>query len=143
MLYVGIALIALIIFPELRAFVLLCGVCGLFILSCVIIYVKVFPNEDPCSSFKDTVAQYEYWGNIAENVPASRPFMFNAVEQIEVCENHLARDYREDRAAMSPQESAKFNANRAAILNKVISSYSQLYRIKENQIVRDIKKEQK
>lgn len=143
MLYIGIGLIAIILFPALRSFLLLCGVFGAIILAGVIVYMKLFPNQDPCSSFDKTVSQYAYWSNVAVNVEASRPFMSNAVEQIEVCENHLASTYRQDLAAMPPQQRAEFNVTRANVLRKVISSYPRLYRMKENQIIRDIKKEER
>lgn len=143
MLYIGIGLIAIILFPALRSFLLLCGIFGTIILAGVIVYMKLFPNQDPCSSFDKTVSQYAYWSNIAVNVEASHPFMSNAVEQIEVCENHLASTYRQDLAAMPPQQRAEFNVTRANVLRKVISSYPRLYRMKENQIIRDIKKEER
>lgn len=141
MLYIAIGLVALVLFPALRAFVFLCGVFAAVIMGCVIVYVKLFPNQDPCSSFQDTVSQYEYWGNIARNVDPTRPFMFNAVEQVEVCENHLQGKFKQQLDNMPYAERQVFDHNRADILNKVVFSYDKLYRIKANQIIRDIKKE--
>lgn len=135
--------VVMVLFPALRAWLFLCGVFVCAIMAVIIIYMKIVPADDPCSTFSGTVSQYQYWGNIAKNVAHSSPFMGNAVDAVEVCETNIHTKYQEKLANMPYAERAEFDSNRAAILNKVVFSYEKLYRIKANQIIRDMQKENK